>query len=613
MVKSKLDQSVTFAEDRGIDPEDEEYDAPAYEVQIMNYVVEVGLGKAKYSQVEKNLVYYPIYLAENGKIVAQIGVYETLESNLPNVTDIEGDPDLTRFNEPLIYSFVTTELLEKSAAVLSTPSGVDGKSKDEKEEKDEKDEKEEKDGKLFDASTSKNWVQKFFRNHKYNIVDNEGGGDCFFAALRDGLATIGKTITVAELRNRLSSAATEEMFQERRKLYENQVKELESVKSRINLYKEQIKKLKAEQKDISNRQEKSAMMKQAKNLLAALKSAMEEKAEAAALLEEFKWIANLNSFPKFVKAIRTCSFWADDWAVSALEPLFNVKVIILSEENYQDGDLNNILQCGQGDEELLRKGLFRPTDYIIMIHTGSHYKLVTYDGKGAFTFNELPKDIVNEVKQKCLERNAGVYSIIPEFKEGLEIEEEPIEEPSDLQLHGETDVFQFYDAAADKPKPGKGSGETIGPEGVVKFSELKGEWRKKLSHGYVKPFKLDGKMWQTIDHFVEAQKFKNQPEVYELFSMTSGSELSKDVDMARAAGAGKKYKGKQVLPKGVKEDPDWDDDMEREAREKALIVKFEDDELANILKATKDAKLMLYQRGKPARIEVELMRVRQKL
>jgi hypothetical protein len=31
------------------------------------------------------------------------------------------------------------------------------------------------------------------------------------------------------------------------------------------------------------------------------------------------------------------------------------------------------------------------------------------------------------------------------------------------------------------------------------------------------------------------------------------------------------------------------------------------------LKATKDAKLMLYRKGKPARVEVELMRLRQKL
>jgi predicted NAD-dependent protein-ADP-ribosyltransferase YbiA (DUF1768 family) len=606
MVKSKLDSNVTYAEERRIDPEDEEYDAPAYELQILDYVVEVGLGKAKYAQIEKNLVYYPVYLAEGHKVVGQIGVIETLDSNLPNVLDSEGDPDLSLFNEPLLYSFVNEELLEKTAAVLGTESKV-------ADRREEEEVAEKKEDKMFDASTSKNWVQKFFRDHKYHVVDNEGGGDCFFAVIRDALATIGKTITVAELRNRLSGAATEEMYKERRRLYEHQLKELESVKSRINVYKDQIKNLKAESKAITNRQEKAAMMKQAKDILSALKAASEEKAEASALLDEFKWIAKLTSFPKFVKAIRTCSFWADDWAVSAIEPLFNIKVIVLSEENYDEGDLNNVLQCGQGDKELLRKGLFRPTDYIIALHTGSHYKLVMYGDKGAFTFNELPKDLVNEIKQKCLERNAGLYAVIPEFKEGLEIEDEVVEEPSDLQLHGDLDVFQFYDAAADKPKPGKGSGESLGPEGLTKYTELKGDWRRKLSHGYVKPFKLDGKMWQTVDHFVEAQKFKNNPEVYEMFSMTSGSELSKDAEMARAAGAGKKYKGKLVLPKGAKPNPDWDEEMERKAKEEALMMKFTDEELANILKLTKDAKLMLYQRGKPARVEVELMRVRRNI
>ena len=46
--------------------------------------------------------------------------------------------------------------------------------------------------------------------------------------------------------------------------------------------------------------------------------------------------------------------------------------------------------------------------------------------KGAFTFNELPKEIVSIVKNKCLERNAGLYSIIPEFVDGLNIEDEKL-------------------------------------------------------------------------------------------------------------------------------------------------------------------------------------------
>ena len=37
----------------------------------------------------------------------------------------------------------------------------------------------------------------------FGIQDNEGGGDCLFAAIRDGLAKDGITVTVEELRGNL--------------------------------------------------------------------------------------------------------------------------------------------------------------------------------------------------------------------------------------------------------------------------------------------------------------------------------------------------------------------------------------------------------------------------
>ena len=292
------------------------------------------------------------------------------------------------------------------------------------------------------------------------VYYNEGGGDCFFATIRDSLSTIGKSVTIADLCNRLSNAATPELYTQYRRIYEDLAKELENTNAKIK-QKEKAKIIKTDIEKVTNRQEKSELLEQAKNIRDVLKQLREEKQVQNEIVKEFKWIAKLTSFPKFVKALRSCSFWADDWATSVIERLYNIKVILLSEESFEEGDLNNVIRCGRADDELMEKGIFRPTDYIMMVYTGNHYKLITVDGKGAFTFNELPKEIVAIVKNKCLERNAGLYSIIPEFVDGLNIEEEKVEEPGDLHLYGETTVFQFYDQAASKPAPGKGSGGLV--------------------------------------------------------------------------------------------------------------------------------------------------------
>ena len=80
----------------------------------MMLIVNVALGKPKYAFVDNEIVYFNIYLANGEKIISQIGVYEIMEESLPNITDNDGEPDLTKMNEPLLYSFVDDEFLNKS-------------------------------------------------------------------------------------------------------------------------------------------------------------------------------------------------------------------------------------------------------------------------------------------------------------------------------------------------------------------------------------------------------------------------------------------------------------------------------------------------------------------
>ena len=56
-----------------------------------------------------------------------------------------------------------------------------------------------KEKETFKKTDDDNWVQAFLRNNNFNIIDNEMGGDCLFACIRDAFARIGKKITVKEL------------------------------------------------------------------------------------------------------------------------------------------------------------------------------------------------------------------------------------------------------------------------------------------------------------------------------------------------------------------------------------------------------------------------------
>jgi len=643
MVRSVLDDTINYPEVRALDVEDREYDAPVYDARILKKPVVIALGQARYAFVEKNVVYYPIYLVYQDAVDFQIGVYEVLADRVPDILDDDGDVAIGELGRPLLYSYVTPALLAEDARSL--PKEVDP-APDPEEEASEEEEDDEEEG-VDDAAVEQlppldeqgaidakrergefepgpraSWVQRFLSNGNYGIVDNEGAGECLFATIRDGMKTIGQNVTVEGLRAILVDHADKDVFDNYRRLYTDALENLQTLDKELRALAKQHRELKVRKSQAQDRNVQAVLVAQAEEVAARHREAKAQRAQAAGFLAEWEWMKGIDTLEAFHARLQTCEFWGDTWAISTLEVALNIKLVLFSREAYEQGDLDNVLQCGQmNDSTLEDRGVFDPQFYIMLGYVGDHYTLITYKERGAFTFKELPYDVKRLVVDKCLERQAGAYSLIPEFREFMtRLHVSAVQPTGDLQsdLYGGHTVFQFYSKSNDKPKPGRGSGEQMGPEGVGAYSELAAipSWRRKLSNFWEQEFTLDGKRWLSVEHYYQGAKFKKgHPEFYAEFSLDSGSALSKSPEMAKGAGGKTGRYGKTVIrPSSVKLDQDFFAGRNQTAMEDAMRAKFtQNEELGKLLRATKSAKLQHFSRGAPPVVFNDLMRVRKEL
>ena len=670
MVLSKINKDVSYPELKSVDSGDLKMEANLYQLEINGVDVIIAVGNSKNTFEDKNILFFPVYLVKYNNKVIQIGVYEIKASDLITYLDDYNNLDVEKMNEPLIYTFVTQEMLNKLRLQPDVPlrrvEGVDKEEGEVTESDSEENEspdiqynefyeipKERKDifvltqgvpiqAQLVEETQQKakdyreryheepndTWIQKFMKNKNYSITDNEGDGDCLFATVRDAFSSIAQQTSVNKLRRKLSSEATDDIFQTYKEHYDmyntailedtNKIKELEA----------QYISLKQKFSSTIDRNEQKLLTTQAKEVKKEHDRLVQEKQVTTQILKEYKFMRGVDTLEKFKSKIRTCDFWADTWAISTLERILNIKFIILSSEAYKHGDIKNVLNCGQLNDSILEnKGIFTPEFYVIVEHTGNHYKTIGYKKKMIYTFNEIPYDIKNMIADKCMERNAGAFSLIPDFqkfkatKQRVVIKEAQYEELSEAKLRGlynDDIVFLFYSKSNNKPLPGKGAGEKIPNDKLKEFSELATipEWRKKLSNFWVQPFSLDNHQWASVEHYYQGSKFKkNHPEFYLSFSLDSGTDLSKDPVLAKAAG-GKtgKLKGTLLRPSEVEIDPDFFGKRHKKEMYDSQYAKFtQNEELKQLLLATNYAKLTHHSRGSPPIVFEDLMLIRDKI
>jgi predicted NAD-dependent protein-ADP-ribosyltransferase YbiA (DUF1768 family) len=654
MVVSRIDSSVVYSENKNINPNDVKRESRLYQIMWNGLNIIIAVGSQKITS--HNITYFPIYLVKTNNSVIQIGLFEILTNKIDKYLDSNRALKIEKLGEPLIYTCITKKMVQQMRKIAESNIKEDELTDDEDEDpveiaeaaitnrlfipnnrndifvlsknvplqkelrpethKDALDARQK-----YHAATSDIWINKFMQNKNYYIDTIEGSDTCFFTAIKDAYASINQHTTVEKLKNKLSLSVTEDMFRYFKNAHELLITSDEKIKAQLKQLQKQNEVLKVQLTKTINRDLQYKLIMEGEKNLALFNRLKNEKKMVDYHLQEYRYLKSVRTLDDFIKKIKTCDFWAETWAISAVELMLNVKFIILSYDEFNNADLNHVLVCGLAPSV---KKIVIPEYYIILSKTKNNYHLVSYKNHKIFTQKELPFDIRTIIKDKCVEENGGRFEMIPGFMANRESEQSgggldnsPHTNPKYLNTFDNNIVFRFYEKSSNRP-PGKNSGEKLNIEFIHEYGELTNipDWRKKLANTWVQPFVLDGHKWSSVEHYYQASKFKKYNHDFYLdFSLDSNNELSKNVSMCQSVGGTSgKYNGKVFREKHVVIDPAFYSHLKNKVLHDAQYAKFsQNPELKELLLATKNAKLLYHKKGRPPEVYYELMIVRKEL
>ena len=473
--------------------------------------------------------------------------------------------------------------------------------------------------KQYNPMQGHNWIKKFMENDEYEIVSNECSSvNSLFCIVRDAFLQIGLKTSVKVIHDLVAKEITDEFYDmclDKYLIYSSESakidKEMREIKKTVGIYKVRIEKT-------TNKEEHRAILKSADELKDKYKELSIKKKLVDSHVAEYAFMKELKSTEEMRKSNFSANDVMHDFAVKAIEKELNIKMIGLIQDAFEQGDLNATIQC-YGEEHANPK----PRHYIIMAHSMKHKRceLVSYKGKRIFVFAEVPYHMKTLVVNKCAELNGGTFPMLSDFRNfmnklGVSYTGEEDDEQSAVGTFGtntaNNDTFLIH-ANSMRMLPGKLKGDSIANSRLLDYMNLDGarDWRRALDDEYESPFKLDNMRWQTAEHYYQGSKFKKRnPDFYQMFSLDSDSDISKDLKKAIEAG-NKRGKGR---PKKIVIDPDFygmDGGRAKEERRLALMAKFnQNEDLRRILLNTGDATLKKRMKGEPARTDVILIDVR---
>jgi len=691
-MKSLIDSdNIKYTQSYGIDPDDVNYNTDIYDIVHENIELEIAIGNMKDTYEKYGVIYGSIYMIINDIPISRIGVFEIDKTKiLTDNTDSNPTPDhisnildnidiedgnvlifasvnyinkkiKKTLKEPIVVSRedntsnpkldiielpddVLVQNIDKSLLTSVTSGALDtlkgGIFIDNSNtvlqsmllEETENDSMELSNE--YKSSSKNTWIEQFTKNHKYTIQENEGGGDCLFAVIRDGFRSIGKETTVKKLRALLAKEVTRKIFDEYTTLYNQFSAEYHSIDTEMTAILKTIKELKRRLGKTIDKIEHTKIVTDANELTARYKKLSETKIITKELLSDFLYMQTIKDFETFQEFITTSKYWADSWAISTLERILNIKLIILNESAYKNEDTDGVMQCGPIHNTEVTK--FAPDYYLMTSYDGSHYRGISYMDKSILKFREIPYNIKTLLLNKCLERNSGIYYLIEDMcnyksKLGLDADYgEPVQDEDDVlnkNLYDSDTVFMFHVKSYALANAGKGQGELIDDSTTIynllntrKPNSEYYNWRRKLDDSWAAPFTVDGHRWQSVKHYVLGSQYKKSyPDFYIQFSLDEESELSTNLEMAiLATSKSGEHNDVKLRPDNVTVDADFysNDKFPRceEERQKALEAKFTQNlDLQKILKLTGRAKLTQFNRRKEAKVDMLLMKIRHSL